>query len=374
MDVTQLTWAATAGWSDDLPAPDGRETLVLAFGSSDLLYTPTPFLDLIDNWGAERVLGCSTPYSVTNSGRTASLAATVIRFDRTRVSTAHAEIRRAGGTRRAARRLANLVAEPALRGAVAFADGLEVDGSQLGVGWHDVLTDVPLSGALAAHNGQWDVTWTLVNGLPRTGWVSAFGLAGDDVEIATASRGGWEAFSQERVVTRSHGNTLYELNGRPAIEIFQNYVGHSVFGIADAALGFPLAVRDLDGHTAIRSLVGVDERTQGLLFAGDIPQGATARLMCASNDDLIHNAGIAAKQADLGHAQVALACSGSGRGRVLGERLDEEWDAVCAAFTADTTVAGVTTMGELQPHDDGSELNNQTMTITTIRETSPFGP
>jgi hypothetical protein len=371
MDVQQVSWTSVAGWSEEIPRPDGRESLVLAFGSSDLLDTQLPFVDLIDVWGTERVVGCSTPFATSMSSDRATLMVSVIRFDRTRVVTAHADISRAGGSRRAARRVGNVLSEPALQCVVMLADGLMADGSQLSIGMRDVAEGVVLSGALAADNNRFNNTWTLVGGLPRAGWVSAFGLVGEHIELGSASMGGWEAFSQERVVTRSHGNVLYELNGRPAMEIYQNYLGHSVGGIADSALGFPLALRDLDGRTTIRSLVGVETRDHGLRFAGDIAQGSTARLMCASSDDLIHNAQLAAKRADLGSAQIAIACSGTGRRRVLGERADEEWDAVRSALSPDTAIVGLSTMGELSPGDGETDLQNQTMSITTIRELSP---
>ena len=371
MDVQQVSWTSAAGWNEELPRPDDRESLVLAFGSSDLFDTQLPFVDLIDLWGPDRVVGCSTPFATSMSTDQATLMVSVIRFDRTRVVTAHADIARAGGSRRAARRVGNLISEPALQCVVMLADGLMADGSQLSIGMRDVAEGVVLSGALAADNNRFDNTWTLVDGLPRAGWVSAFGLVGEHIELGSGSMGGWEAFSQERVVTRSHGNVLYELNGRPAMEIYQNYLGHSVGGIADSALGFPLALRDLDGRTTIRSLVGVETRDHGLRFAGDIAQGSTARLMCASSDDLIHNAQLAAKRADLGSAQIAIACSGTGRRRVLGERSDEEWDAVRSALSPDTAIVGLSTMGELSPGDGETDLQNQTMSITTIRELSP---
>jgi hypothetical protein len=368
MDVQQVSWTSAAGWSDAIPAPDARESLVLAFGASELIDAPAPFHDLIDVWGPDRVVGCSTPFATSGADTRVALMVSIIRFDRTRVVTAHADIQRAGGSRRAARRVGNLLSEPSLQCAVMLADGLLADGSQLSVGMRDVTEGIALSGGLAADDNRFTNTWTLVNGLPRTGWVSAFGLVGEHIEMGFSSMSGWESFSQERVVTRSHGNVLYELNGRPAIEIYQNYLGHSVGGMADSALGFPLALRDLDGRMTVRSLVGVNARDQGLRFAGDVAQGSTARLMCASSDDLIHNAQLAAKRADLGPAQIALACSGTGRRRVLGERAEEEWAAVRSAFSPDTAVVGLSTMGELSPGDGETELHNQSMSITTIRE------
>jgi hypothetical protein len=377
MDVEQVSWNRVTGWSGELPRPDGRETLLLAFGASELIDAPTPFAEIADVWGDTPAVGCSTPFATTGDDlgepdprRGANLALSVLRFDHSRVVTTHVSIERAGGSRRAARRVGNLLAEPSLQCIVMMADGMVADGSQLATGMRDVLPDVTLTGGLAADDRFTD-TWTLVNGMPRRGWVSAFGLVGDHLEVGAASMSGWESFSQERVVTRSYGNVLYELNGRPAIEIYQNYLGHSVGGLADSALGFPLALRDLDGRTVVRSLVGINTRDQGLRFTGDVPQGSSARLMCASSDDLIHHAQLAAKRADLGADQVAFACSGTGRRRVLGDRSGEEWNALRGALTPQSRVVGLSTMGELSADDGETDVRNQSMSVTTIRELTP---
>ena len=142
MDVQQVSWTSISGWSGAIPAPDARESLVLAFGASELIDAPAPFHDLVDLWGAERVVGCSTPFATSADDARVALMVSIIRFDRTRVVTAHADIQRAGGSRRAARRVGNLLSEPSLQCAVMLADGLMADGSQLSVGMRDVTDGV----------------------------------------------------------------------------------------------------------------------------------------------------------------------------------------------------------------------------------------
>ena len=111
-----------------------------------------------------------------------------------------------------------------------------------------------------------------------------------------------------------------------------------------------------------------------MTFAGDIPEGALAQLMRANFDRLVEGASDAAlassPSADAGPL-LSIAISCVGRRLVLGERVEEETEAVVNALPGMTRQIGFYSYGELSPHTDGScDLHNQTMTLTTIAERS----
>ena len=121
----------------------------------------------------------------------------------------------------------------------------------------------------------------------------------------------------------------------------------------------------------VRTILAVDEATQSLTFAGDVPVGAHAQLMKAQLDRLIEGAEQAAGHARLegGGDQLAVAISCVGRRLVLGERSEEEVEVVRDALVMGTQVVGFYSYGELSPIASGAcDLHNQTMTLTTIRE------
>jgi hypothetical protein len=124
----------------------------------------------------------------------------------------------------------------------------------------------------------------------------------------------------------------------------------------------------------VRTILGIDEARQSLTFAGDVPQDSIARLMRANTDRLICSAAQSARQAAqaLPGADDALVVSVScvGRRLILGERTDEEVEAVCETAPAGSAHVGFYSYGEISPsaHGGCSELHNQTMTVTAFSE------
>jgi hypothetical protein len=121
----------------------------------------------------------------------------------------------------------------------------------------------------------------------------------------------------------------------------------------------------------VRTVLGVDEATQSMVFAGDIPEGAYAKLMRANFDRLVlgaRGAGDAAMGAHAGPT-LSIAISCVGRRLVLGERTEEETEATLDALPPGTRQIGFYSYGEISPHATGRcDLHNQTMTLTVLSE------
>ena len=169
---------------------------------------------------------------------------------------------------------------------------------------------------------------------------------------------------------------LYELDGKPALDLYKTYLGERAAGLPGTALLFPLAVRreGSDAEPLVRTILGIDEAAKSLTFAGDLAQGGVARLMRANAEKLIDSAGIASRRATGGlvHADDALVISVScvGRRLVLGERTEEAVETVLDGAPPRSAHIGFYSYGEISPLVDGgaSELHNQTMTVTVFSE------
>lgn len=370
MIVETASWRANEGWRPAMPAPDGPGSLVLVFADAAVAAHPDrPLSELAAAWDGHAVLGCSTGGQVHGAELLdATLVATVVRFATTTVRAAHVEVARAGGSRRAGRELAERLDDPSLAAVLVVADGLTVNGSALLTGIGDVAGSVPVFGGLAADGQRFDWTWTLVGTETVGNHASAVGFYGDDLELGFGAGSGWRPFGPERLVTSSFGHVLHELDGRPAATVYHDYLGDRAGDLPGAAMFFPLELRDLDDRTVLRTPVGVDPDSASLSFAGDVPQGAGARLLRASTADLAHGATLAAKEAHLGGDELALAVSCCGRRHLMGERTEDELDAVAAALDPGTPLVGFYAYGALSAAD--GQLQNQTMTITTMRERS----
>jgi hypothetical protein len=355
---------------------DAEDTLVVAFGDPGLIDRPTPIDDIREAFGRSHIVGCSTAGQILSDGLSdGTLVVSVARFAATRVSSAHARVPNPGESFAAGNAVARTLASPDLRAAFVLSDGLLVNGSELVRGLSSALCpDVLLTGGLAADGERFGRTWVLVDGVPTSGAVVGVGLAGEAVRVGAGSFGGWDIFGPERLITRSEGNVLYELDGRPALALYKQYLGDLASGLPATAMLFPLAVRptrDTPRRT-VRTVLAVDEDAQSMTFAGDVPPRWRAQLMLANKDRLIDGAMHAALRSLLpgvAGPRLVVAISCVGRRLVLGERTEEEIEATLEVLSPGSSLLGFYSYGEIAPHAEGrSDLHNQTMTLTTIAE------
>jgi hypothetical protein len=108
-----------------------------------------------------------------------------------------------------------------------------------------------------------------------------------------------------------------------------------------------------------------------MTFAGDVPQGSTAQLMRGTTERLVDAAQSAAVSARLpgDEPSLAIAVSCVGRRLYLGQRVEDELEAVTSGLGPNCGLVGFYSYGELSPVSAGTcDLHNQTMTITVLRE------
>jgi hypothetical protein len=385
MELETRTYTRGGGWASPLPQQmDSAKTLVLAFGAADYVDAPAPLEELRAAFPQARILGCSTSGEIAGSRvMDGSLSAAVVRFERSDVATAAAAVAAPEESFAAGASLAYQLNHPvsgqSLRSVLVLSDGLAVNGSELVRGLNSSLpADVVVTGGLAGDGDRFKRTWVLHGGRPMSGFVTAVGLYGPKLQIGHGSRGGWDIFGPERVVTRSKGNVLYELDGQPALKLYKEYLGDRAAGLPATALLFPLSIwaaKSGDARRLVRTILAVDEAAQSLVFAGDLPEGHRAQLMRANLDRLIDGAAAAADMAEGSHAapvtgpELSIAISCVGRRLILGERTEDELEAVMDACGPATRQIGFYSYGEICPQGVGaSDLHNQTMTLTTIRE------
>ncbi len=259
---------------------------------------------------------------------------------------------------------------------LVLSDGHYVNGSRLVSGLNAVLPDsVVVTGGLAGDGDRFERTWVLKDGRPHSGLVSAVGFYGEHVKIRHGSKGGWDIFGIERRVTRSEGHVLYELDGRPALQLYKEYLGERAAGLPATAMLFPLALRadPSDTKSIVRTALDIDEANDAMIFAGDIPQGYLAQLMRANFDRLIDGASEAALMTRNGDPPnspiLSIAISCVGRRLVLGERSEEELEATLDILPERVQQIGFYSYGEISPYATGHcDLHNQTMTLTMISE------
>ncbi|MEZ5419528.1 MAG: FIST N-terminal domain-containing protein [Vicinamibacterales bacterium] len=376
MRVTQQAWTETGGWSGAGCAADGAH-LVMVFGEGRRLADGEVLASLRARYPGAILFGCSTSGEIADTRvHDGTVVATAVSFARTRVRLAETALAGEADSAPAGRRLAEALRRSGLTHVLVLSDGLGVNGSQLAAGLSGVLGDgICVSGGLAGDGTDFKRTLVVAGDTVGSSMAAAVGFYGDALTVRCASLGGWDPFGPERVVTRADGHVLYELDGQSALGLYKRYLGPHADGLPASALLFPLAVREPGKEAVVRTVLAVDDEAASMTFAGDVPEGAHARLMKANFDRLIDGATGAARECHTGGiapgAGLALLISCVGRRLVLRQRTEEEVEAVREVLGEEPVLTGFYSYGEISPFTAGGpcRLHNQTMTITAFTET-----
>jgi hypothetical protein len=378
MKVDQRAWTAAAGWRDTQSGGAGSGAqLVLLFGAASRLREHALFEQIRAWYPAAIIVGCSTSGEICGTEvRDDSLVATALWLEHTALHMAHTQVEDMEQSRAAGAVLAKALHRSGLTHVLVFSDGLKVNGTELAKGLRENLPGtVAVTGGLAGDGPHFRHTLVCSNDVPAEGHITAVGFYGERLRIGYGSIGGWDTFGPERLITRSRSNVLYELDGRSALDLYKQYLGEHAAGLPATALLFPLALRgEQEGYRVVRTVLGIDEKEQSMIFAGDMPEGTYARLMKANFDRLIEGAGDAARSGlkRLGEftPDVAVLISCVGRKLVLKQRVEEEVECVREVLGPGPVLTGFYSYGEICPHGAVAqcELHNQTMTITAFAE------
>ncbi|MDP6909079.1 MAG: FIST N-terminal domain-containing protein [Flavobacteriales bacterium] len=377
MKTEQKHWTAEGGWQTlkDAGIADTAD-LVMVFGSRVLLEDTSKYDEVKGMYpNAQIIMGSTSGEIVEDLVFDDSLSLSAIDFEKTELKASSMSIEDATDSFDAGVKLAEELKGDNLAHVFLLSDGLHVNGSEIVKGINSKLSqDVPCTGGLAGDAANFEKTLVGLNGAPKENQIVAVGFYGDSIEIGYGSVGGWDNFGAERLVTRSEGNVLYELDGESALDLYKMYLGDKASELPGSGLLFPLGMKfDEDSDTIVRTLLAVDDEADNMTFAGDIPEGSYVRLMKADFDKLIEGANLAAehttqKGGDGDKLAVLISCVG--RKLILGPRVDEEVEAVQDVLGDGATVTGFYSYGEISPLGESSrcELHNQTMTITTFAE------
>ncbi len=380
MKVEQSTWTASHGWA---PKPVGQlgasAQLVLVFASPEILVQPSLVADVRAAYPQAHLLGCSTAGEIAQeSVADDTLTVTAVAFEHSRVAGAQVNIADPARSFEAGVALIDQLPSEDLVHVFVLSDGLCVNGSELVRGITSRLpSHVTATGGLSGDGSRFQTTLVLGDDpAPRSNLVAAVGLYGTRLHVGYGSLGGWDSFGPERLVTKSRGNVLYELDGRPVLDLYRMYLGELADGLPATGLLYPLSVRLADClHPVVRTILAIDEAAGSMTFAGDVPEGTYARLMKANFDRLIDGAAGAAQTTRVGladhPADLAVLISCVGRKMVLKGRVEEEVGGVREVLGTRPVLTGFYSYGEIAPFSPHArcELHNQTMTITTFCET-----
>ena len=257
-------------------------------------------------------------------------------------------------------------AHAALKAFMMFPDVLVGNGADTVRGVLDSLGEhFPVVGGASGDDFEFKKTYQYLNGTVYSGAVVGLGLEGD-FKIGIGVKHGWVPVGTPLKVTKSEGSVLHELDGKPAIRIYEDYFGESeakelrVGTLAKLALTYPLGMK-MEGsdELMLRAPFSVDEKGS-ITCAAEVPIGAEMQLMIGSKEEAFKVAKEAAQNAmaqlDGAEPKAVIIFNCIARSKLFGDRAGEEITAIQESVGADVPLIGFYTYSEQAPL--GGEVRN----------------
>lgn len=358
------------------PLPDAN--WVLVFGSVSRFNEKNFTKTLQNRYPNAQIIGCTTSGEITASGVfDDSVHITAMEWEHSMLRFITKPVENMAQSHAIGSQIAAELKMDDLKGVFVLSDGLNVNGSDLVEGLQSVLPNIPITGGLASDAAQFKKTLILNNDKVEDRVVIAVGIYGDQAVVTSGALGGWKPYGPPRKITKSSKNIVFELDNKPALQLYKMYIGYYAEQLPASGLNFPFAIMDEKNINVIRTLLAINEKDNSLTFAGNIAEGSTVRFLKSDHDQLVLGATDAAKQIiekgiDISANGLAICVSCVGRKLVMESQVSDEIFAVQRILGLQSGITGFYSNGEIcsGDNDSNSQLHNQTMTIAYLSEKS----
>jgi hypothetical protein len=262
-----------------------------------------------------------------------------------------------------------------------FPDGITVNYDRLVAGLEGGLGldhPLPLVGGTAGDNLAFErafqycddrvvsdgVAWALLSGKAQVSWA----VSHTCVPIGI-----------EHKVTRSKGNVIYEIDGKPVLDVLKAYLTDDVIeDWAQAVLSFPLGFKvqgEMRGYDeyVIRGMVGGrDDATGSVTIPTEVSEGTSIWLTRRDQDKLLDGVDRLAEEisARLGDAPAKLVfqfdCAGRGKMFLREQQKSQLLDKLRGRIGPDVPWLGFYTFGEISPVGRDNHFHNYTVVLTVV--------
>ncbi len=191
------------------------------------------------------------------------------------------------------------------------------------------------------------------------------------IDILGARAFGWIGIGQERIVTKSHKNMVYEIDGKPAIDFYKKYLNVTTDDMPQTGIEYPLEVRLKNGQVLYRAVLDIEEKSGALIFAGHVEEKSRVRLSTAKGKAIIPYVKRSIEEALSKRKnfkpEVGLLFPCCSRKQVLGEYTIQEIEAIYKVAKA--PLIGFFAYGEIGAFPKGGNaFHNETFVTALLRE------
>lgn len=378
MKIDSLIWNEADGWKllKSEIEDKNKATIVFIFGTSKEIQESNYFDEIRKIYPNAILVGGSSAGTIRKDELIDNgIIASVLHLEKSRVKLAIEEISETKDSFNIGEKIVHSLLEDDLKHIIVFSDGVNINGSRFVQGLNFSSNHIPISGGILAEESQtFDNAFVIANRPAEKSITVGIGFYGN-IESFSGSDSGWDDFGAERIITKSSGNTVYEIDNEPALNLYKKYLGSLYEDLPASALRFPLNVwKDDDKNSLIRTLIAINTEDGSLTFVGNVPENSKAKLMKTNIDGLIDGSESAInKTGFLPNNQEAycLTVSCIGRRLVLDQLTEEELVVIDDYLDEKVEISGFYSYGEIAPFSqdlNDCQFHNQTMTITVLQE------
>ncbi|HIO71127.1 MAG TPA: hypothetical protein EYG60_04275 [Campylobacterales bacterium] len=382
MKIDSLFWSRETGWQFRKENIENRKNvdIVFLFGVAKEIRENLYFDGIRELYPNAILVGGSSAGTIYRDEIFDSgVVASALQLEKSRVKLAVATLEDISKSFEIGKNIVQQLMDEDLRHIVVLSDTININGSEFVKGLNsETDSKIPISGGiLAEETRNFSHAYVIADRPAKKLLAIGIGFYGD-IDTFYGSDSGWDDFGIERVITKSSGNIVYEIDGKPALDLYKKYLGDFQKDLPVGGLRFPLNVWE-DGDIenskpVIRTLMAINEEEKSLTFVGDVPEGAMARLMKTNIDGLIDGSENAIKMTGFQPSNIpsyCLAVSCIGRRLVLNQLTEEELSVLLEHVGDEVEITGFYSYGEIAPFSKelkNCRFHNQTMTLTLIQE------
>ncbi|MFW6239801.1 MAG: FIST signal transduction protein [Thermodesulfobacteriota bacterium] len=272
---------------------------------------------------------------------------------------------------------AEKIPEDAPHFVMLLPDGLTVNGDRLlagieaGAGRH-----VDCVGGTAGNDYRFSETLQFGEGRATRDAVAGLVVSGAlNYEIGVSH--GSEAVGLFRTATRARRNVVYEIDGRPAVELLRTFLGEERLSdlgqvINLFELGEAFEERGYSGDIINRAIIGLDPEAGSITLGAEVAEGAKIRLTRRDPDRVLAGTRSVAAQVmdglDRPDEAALIYFNCSGRGAYLFGDSDPDVDILASALGPAAAPIGFFCFGEIAPVAGQNHFHNYTGVLLGFEE------
>ncbi|SHO80551.1 hypothetical protein MNB_SV-15-70 [hydrothermal vent metagenome] len=200
--------------------------------------------------------------------------------------------------------------------------------------------------------------------------IVALAIDNSKIDVIGARAFGWVGIGKEKIVTKAKKNIVYEIDNRPAIEFYKNYLQITTIQMPQTGIEYPLEVTMKNGQVVYRAVLDINEDNGSLIFAGHVEEKSKVRISAPQGKEIINyvedSLNNVIEENNNFQPDITLVFPCCSRKQVLGALTSKEIEVAYKATKA--PLIGCFVYGEIAAFPGGYGFHNETFVSALLKE------